>query len=551
MPSATHGSEISLHPLLPLALQADYRRLGFWEGLTLAEVVADRAARTSGRFAIVGPEPLTYAELWARARRLAGTLAEAGMQPGEFLIAVQSNSWQSIVLSVAASIAGVALAPLSARVSPTQAVNVFDQLDGRGFVLESDLLPSADWRAAYAGLHKRLRGRAVMLRGEPPAALPDYRAEPTLENACAHGPEISQRAHDPGRPALVLSTGGSTGVPKSVVHCENTLIYAARRFGAGTEMTERDVHVAFGPCGHASGSLFEVHMPLLFGAPILPNARFKAPAIAGAIARYGGTYCITVGTHVFDLLALEAGVEPLFRTMRLVVSGAGPDHLFEDAERRFGFKVVRDYGLSECLGHAPGRPGDPARVRLHKDGVPFAGIERRIFDPSSGEALPLGNAGEYVVRGPSMFMGYHGQPELTRAALTDDGFYRTGDLMVETEDGYITYGGRIKDVIRRGGLQIDLIEMEKMLSEHPKVGEAVVVGEPHPRLGEQAVMVIIPKREAEAPEFHELAAHLLSCGLAKECLPERLVLTRALPRTEWGKFNRVELKKWLASRSPP
>jgi acyl-coenzyme A synthetase/AMP-(fatty) acid ligase len=386
--------------------------------------------------------------------------------------------------------------------------------------------------------------RLVMLCGAVDTELSSL---PTLEQACTSGPEISQREKDPARAALVLSTGGSTGVPKGVVHCEEALVYAGRSFGRGTDFSEDDVYVAFGPYGHATGSVFDVYMPLLYGASILPNARWKAQVVAENIMRYGGTYCITVGTHVFDMLALAPGVEPLFESMRLVVSGAGPDHLFEDAERRFGFKVVRDYGLSECLGHAPGRPGDAAEVRLHKDGVPFPGLEYRITEPGTRNAVPPGQAGEYVCRGPSLFMGYCGQPELTGAVLTDDGFYRTGDLMIATDDGYLTCAGRIKDVIRRGGLQIDVIEMEKLLAEHPRVAEVVVVGTAHPRLGEQAVMVVIPKPD-ERPSLEDLIAHLVHRGLPKECLPERLVFTMSLPRTEWGKFNRVELRRWLAEQ---
>jgi acyl-CoA synthetase (AMP-forming)/AMP-acid ligase II len=188
-------------------------------------------------------------------------------------------------------------------------------------------------------------------------------------------------------------------------------------------------------------------------------------------------------------------------------------------------------------------------VRLHKDGVPFPGIEYRIFDPNSGDPMPQGEAGEYVVRGPMLFMGYFGRPELTDGALTDDGFYRTGDLMIESADGYLTYAGRIKDVIRRAGLQIDVIEMERLLAEHPKVAEVVVVGVAHPRLGEQAVMVVIPSDVDRKPGFEELIEHLGASGLPVECLPERLVFTDVLPRTEWGKFNRVELRAWLAQQS--
>jgi acyl-CoA synthetase (AMP-forming)/AMP-acid ligase II len=294
--------------------------------------------------------------------------------------------------------------------------------------------------------------------------------------------------------------------------------------------------------------VFDVYMPLLYGAAILPNARWKAQTVSEAIARYGGNYCITVGTHLFDLLAMPAGTEPLLKSMRVVVSGAGPDHLFEDSERRFGFRVVRDYGLSECLGHAPGNPNDAPGIRWHQDGVPFPGHEYRITEPGTNKPVPLGQAGEYVCRGPSLFMGYFGQPDLTRAALTEDGFYRTGDLMIASADGYLSCAGRIKDVIRRGGLQIDVLEMERLLCEHAKIAEVVVVGIAHPRLGEQAVVVAIPKSDHDRPQLEELVAHLIERGLPKECLPEHLVLTTSLPRTEWGKFNRVELRKWLAEQ---
>src|ERR1700737_1363154 len=100
---------ISSHPLIPLSVQEEYRRRGFWENQTLAEIVADRAAREPQRTAIIGPRPLTYSELWIRARRLAGSLVDAGIEPGEFLVAVQSNSWQGVALSGAASIAGIPL----------------------------------------------------------------------------------------------------------------------------------------------------------------------------------------------------------------------------------------------------------------------------------------------------------------------------------------------------------------------------------------------------------------------------------------------------------
>jgi acyl-CoA synthetase (AMP-forming)/AMP-acid ligase II len=272
--------------------------------------------------------------------------------------------------------------------------------------------------------------------------------------------------------------------------------------------------------------------------------------VAQAIARYGGTCCITVGTHIFDLLEMDPSADPLLHSLRLVTSGAGPDHLYENAERRFGFKVVRVFGLSECMGHAVGRPDDPSELRWHADGVPFPGIESRIVD-ALGQVLPKGTAGEYLVRGPSLFMGYLGQPEATAAAVTQDAFYRTGDQMVENEAGYITWSGRLKDIIRRGGLQIDALELEILLAEHPRVREVVVVAEPDPRLGERPVMVVVADDNSRRPTHEELLAHLAAHGIPKESLPEKLVFRESLPRTEFGKFNRAWIKVWLAEQSKP
>ena len=517
------------HPLLPDALQEEYRRLGHWEDRTLAEIVRAWAEQDPSRTAVTGPHPLTYAELWRSAQGLAATLCEE-MEPGEFVLAVLPNSWQGIVLAVAASTAGVGLAPLSPRVSPTLARNVFEQTGARAIVLQRELLEREGWRDVAETV-----GCRVLL------------TDGSLEAAAASGVELDQRAWDPGRPSLVLSTGGTTGRPKSVVLYENALVWAAREMAVACAFTERDVHVAFGPYGHASGSLFEVYMPLLLGASVLPIARWRPRPVLEAIAQYGGTYCITVGTHMFDLLELEPGTEPLLASLRLILSGAGPDHLYEGVEQRFGVPIVRCYGLSECMGHAVSPLHDPPEQRLRFDGVVFPAVESRVVDPETGERVAPGIPGEYVCRAPSFFMGYLGQPELTQSRLTPDGLYKTGDLLVEHPGGYLRWEGRIKEIVRRGGLMIDAIELSDLLSEHALVAEVIVVGTPDARLGERAVAVVVPRSE-ELPTLDDLCEFLASRGLPQEVLPEELLFTESIPRTEFGEFNRGEMRAWVQSR---
>jgi acyl-coenzyme A synthetase/AMP-(fatty) acid ligase len=255
-----------------------------------------------------------------------------------------------------------------------------------------------------------------------------------------------------------------------------------------------------------------------------------------------------MGTHIFDLLTLDPEMRSCLRSVRVVTSGAGPDSLFEDGERELGFPIVRVYGCSECPGHAIGRLDDLAEVRLRQDGIPFPGVEHRILD-TSGEPVEPGKAGEYQCRGPNLFMGYARQPEVTAQAVTEDGFYRSGDLMVKSPQGYVSWSGRTKDIIRRGGLQIDPIEMETMLVEHPKVAMVVVVGEPHPRLGERAVIVAVAERPDESLTLAELCDHLTKQGLPRQNLPERLIVTDDIPRTELGKFHRVKVKNMVAEEA--
>src|SRR3954471_11141503 len=140
------------HPLLPAELQAEYRRRGDWEGITLAQIVERRAAEHPGRPAVVGPDPLSYGELWERARRVAGALQHSGLEPGEFLVAVMSNCTEGLVLEVAASIAAAVFAPRSAHLSPAGAISLFEQLGARGLILEGRLLEKDGWPEALAEL---------------------------------------------------------------------------------------------------------------------------------------------------------------------------------------------------------------------------------------------------------------------------------------------------------------------------------------------------------------------------------------------------------------
>ena len=406
------------HPLPPRELQEQYRERGDWEGVTLAQIVEGWAVCDPDRPVVLGPTPLSYGELWDRARRVADALGDAGLRPGEFLVAITSNCAEGLVLEVGASIAAAILAPYSAHLSPAEAISVFEQLDARGLILEADLLGKPGWPEALDELRDRLSDRPVWPHGDAPAGIDDARSLPTLVDAIVGGRQLEPAEQDPGQPYIFLATGGTTGVPKSIVQTSETLAFAARRFGEAVGFTEADLHVAIAPYGHAGGSVFEIYMPLLHGASILPIARWRPAEVVQAIERYGGTFFIAMGTHLYDLLALDPSLGPRLRSMRLVATGVGPDELFVNAD--CFFKVVRVYGCSEAPGHEFGRLDGRPEVRLHQDGIPFDGMGWRIVD-AYGNHVSAGTIGEYQCRSPNVFMGYCGQDDLTAAGLTDRG----------------------------------------------------------------------------------------------------------------------------------
>lgn len=531
-----------VHPRLPRHVQQEYRDAGYWTGETLAQCVEGWSQRDPSRIAVVGDRVLTYGEVWDKSRRIAGGLQRDGAQPGEYFLAVVDNSWQGLLLEVAASIIGVVFVPRSPHISSTLVDNLVKQLDIRGAVVAGRLLQKPEWAEMTGRLADLFAGRPFWRQGEAPpdTVLADA---PQIEDEGEHGPATERVAVDPAAPSLVLATGGTTGTPKSILHGSEALTYAAREFAKAVHYTETDVSVAFAPYGHAGGSIFDIYMPLLHGARVLPLSRWKAEEVGPLIEKWGGTFFVTMGTHIYDLMQQPAEYDRHLDSVRLVTSGAGPDSLFVSAQERFDFTLVRVYGCGESPGHAIGRPDDPPAARLLEDGVPFPGVDVRIMG-LDGLPVAAGEVGEYECRGPNLFMGYVGQDDLTDEAITADGFYRSGDRMRLGQTGYISWSGRSKEIIRRGGLQIDPVEIESMLSSHPNVDTVVVVGKPDDRLGERAVIVAVPSAGTSL-DLHDLTQFLLRQGLPKNCLPEEVYEVPEVPRTELGKFHRARVRQEL------
>lgn len=533
------------HPLLPAALQASYLKAGLWRDEDLYRVLGAQASARAGAPLYLEPAVVTYGEAFLRARVLARRLLRVGGGP---VVAPLVNGWPAAVVSAGVAGAGGILAPLPGRSTPAQVLRLAAALEAPTIIISGRVLKRSEWDASFLA---RLAAEAPSVREvllADPVEAPGWAvsALTTLDAAVA-GPdhELALPVVDAGAVGLLLSTGGTTGPAKLVAHSHTGIAYSARQYQEACRLGTDDRLLQVGPFGHASGTIFTLYTAILAGAAIAPLPIWSAAAFAEAVARTEATWTLLSGTHVHDLLTLPAAADSRLATLRGMSAGSGSDRLFGEAERRFGIVIQRMYGLTECLGNSIMPATASAERRMVRDGLAFAGVEHLVVRPGTRAELRAGETGEMLVRGPSLFAGYHGRLDLTAEVVDADGFFRTGDLMTRDELGYVTYVGRMKDVIRRGGVNIDPMEVERVLITHPAIADCAVIGIHDERLGERPAAAVV-LRDGPPPELADLVDYLAEREIPPVARPEFLYTLGALPLTEFGKHDKVALRKLLA-----
>jgi acyl-CoA synthetase (AMP-forming)/AMP-acid ligase II len=209
--------------------------------------------------------------------------------------------------------------------------------------------------------------------------------------------------------------------------------------------------------------------------------------------------------------------------------------------------VLSLYGRSENLVTTSCSVDDDVSRALTSDGAALPGVEVKIVD-SEGNSAPPGTEGDIAYRGPSHMIEYLGNPEETAALFTTDGFSRSGDLGVMTDDGYVRVTGRLKDIVIRGGMNISVREIEDMLAEHPALQASACVGMPDERLGERVCCFVVTAAGQDTPTVEDLRQFLLGHGMAIQKTPERVVAVKSLPITATGKVLKHVLRKDIEQR---
>ncbi|MFF4540691.1 acyl-CoA synthetase [Streptomyces aureus] len=485
--------------------------------------VADRSAL---RF---GDRSLTYAELAASAGALAGRLDGAGR------VAVWATpTLETAVAVVAALLAGVPAVPLNPRSGETELGHIVgDSAPTLVLAAPGDALPAA------LGALDRID---VEVRAEAVSSGPD--AEP--------GPVL-----DPGAPALVVYTSGTTGPPKGAVVPRRAIAATLDALADAWRWTGDDVLVHALPLFHVHGLIIGVLGPLRRGGSVRHLGRFGAESVARELDA-GATMLFGVPTmyhRLAEALGEDPGLAKALGRARLLVSGSAalPLHDHERITAATGRGVVERYGMTETLMNTSVRADGPPRPGTV--GVPLPGVGLRLVEDDGtaiawyeADGAPAGahdgeSVGEIQVRGPNLFTEYLNRPDATAAAFTADGWFRTGDMAVLDPDGSVRIvGRRATDLIKSGGYKIGAGEIENALLEHPGVREAAVAGEADADLGERVAAWIVPADPGAPPSAEELADHVAG-SLAPHKRPRTVRFVAGLPRNDMGKILKRELPR--------
>ena len=357
-------------------------------------------------------------------------------------------------------------------------------------------------------------------------------AYPFAELEAADPLPADHPAPDARDPFLLLYTSGTTASPKAVPHAYRTMLGNSRLGAHEHRLSASSRILCAAPLSHLYG-LYSLHCAWSVGACTVLLPAFKPDELALAVERHRPTAIWTAPAHVAACRNAGLFERHDWSSLELaIVSGSTPPSaLMHDlAQRLPRCAVTQLWGMTELQAGLYSRPGDPIEISATSAGRPSPGTQVRIAP-----------AGELQVRGPLAFSGYYRNDEANRAAFSADGWFRSGDL-AELRNGNYAITGRIKDVINRGGVKFNPADVEALLDAHPKILQCAIVPMPDAVLGEKACAFVTLKPGAAEPTLDELVAYLTGKEIAKNKLPERLVVIPEMPLTPTRKIIKSRLR---------
>ncbi len=511
---------------------------------TIPELLSDAAVRDSdGTWIRTDEGSLTFSGALAQVAATAQALHEAGVRRGDLVMTTARTSPPYLICWLALACLGAVTVPVNPRSAPAELAGLVHQTQPRALITDAGLAPLVD-EAQVAGLP----GLGVLDADD-------------LTRNWASVPVGTGRLPDagvsPGDLAVLIPTSGTTGRSKLVMQTHRAYVLAGEGFPFWMGLTPADRLMTSLPLFHINAPAYSVMGSLACGAGLILIPRFSASTFLDSARKHGATEFNAIGAMLEILMRQPARDDDADTTLRLCYTGPAPARERQgEIERRFGLRIVVGYAMSESpyglIWPRGSRPYETlGSLRQH----PRLGVinEGRIVD-DEGNDLPPGQTGELLLRNPVITPGYWGMPEETAAAITDDGWLHTGDLVTVDDQGTYTFVARKKEVLRRRGENLSPAEVEEALASHPAVLECAVVGVPS-ELSEEEVKAFVVAAPGASLDFAELRAHTAGL-LAAYKVPRYWQAIAELPRTPTSRVAKHRLPaghpdgEWDAEATP-
>jgi acyl-CoA synthetase len=518
-------------------LARQYHEAGYWRDDTFYALAARHAAERPDAFALRDARHrLTWSQVVAWADGVAAALEKAGLRRGERVSLWLPNRVESVISFLACSRQGYVCNPsLHQNYTVAEVADLVGRIRSAAFVG----LPGHGADAARASIFPGLSGLRVAfsVAGETEGGT-SYPGPGMVPATPASG--------DADQPVYLAFTSGTTGLPKGVLHSDNTLLANGRALVADWGHGPDDILLSLSPMSHHIGSVAFAQM-LAAGMELVVHDTSLGRAGLDWILESGATYVMGVPTHAMDIQSemRRRGLQTLGRVRTFYMAGSPIPREVARTFLAHGVTPQNVYGMTENSSHQSTRPDDDTETIVSTCGRACAGFEVAIWDAENPDRkVQAGMPGEIGSRGACLMLGYFGDQDATERSFNRHGWFLSGDLGRLDERGCLEILGRKKDLIIRGGHNIHPARIEDLAVRNPQVARAAAFGVADARLGEKVCLAVIPTG-AETPDPQSLLAHLAASGLSKYDMPEYLAVLPDFPLTASGKVLKRELVEWV------
>lgn len=526
-------------PAFPPEYREHWVSKGLWRDATLHDLFDETVATHPDETAIVtSSERVSFKEFKERSDSLAAGLLEAGVGQGE-IVTVQLPNWPELCyLQIALSRVGAVIHPMHMAFREREMESLLGFCESGTYIgpATSGDLDNAKAVVAMRGnlpALKRVIAVRAQARGEWDYSFDDL--PPSCEPVAVPS--------DADRIFYLNFTSGTEGDPKGFLHTHNTLISFFKLAADFMKASDPDaVNLACSPMTHSFGH-FTTYQTAVAGIPMVLIEKFEPGEVLRLIESEKVTTLSGTPAHLFSLLRhpdFESTDTSSLKSLSAGGARSSPE-LIAEIEEKLGLKTGNTYGMGENVIHTRTLPFDPPEKVSNTVGRPLPTAELKIVNPGDRtEELAAGEIGEIAFRGPTLFVGYLKQPELTAATRDGDGWFFTGDLGFVDHDGYLCFASRSSEVINRGGTKIYPKEIEDLLMAHPSIEQCAVVPMPDERLGERSCAYVV-SGGGPSLDREDLAEYLDGMQVSKYKIPDEVVVIDQLPMTPTAKVRKAEL----------